>query len=398
MGVLSSCCEARATRQVEAAMVEFEKLFKFFLKAEEKELPDLEEALDDLLDELEKDHGSTFKREQFKAYIYDDSGHPYQHSQEVIVRPCEAVRPMLLISSDVASLDGLLSWWENAEYIAEAFVILGCLGEFTAEFTNIRTPGWRHQLSKVSLLVLIAALAFELGALVRTNRLSGQEIALLNGVAADARTRAANAEGTAKGFDSKIAEAQRGTAEAQRDAETAKERASKADERATVNEKEAARLGKLAADESLARVNIEKQLAPRTLSESDREMIGKQLRPFAPSFSARKVKISSYSADAEGIVFSLEIMDILTRAGIDVEPIIGRVMPVGLVTVGVKVTGPIADGMFIKSLITGIRADVDTTLNGEWNSKYTEVNIEVGVKPVAGLPAVIQPPVTPPQK
>ena len=55
-------------KQVEAAMVEFEKLFKFFLKAEAKELPEFEAALDDLLDELERAHGSTFKREQFKAY------------------------------------------------------------------------------------------------------------------------------------------------------------------------------------------------------------------------------------------------------------------------------------------------------------------------------------------
>jgi len=55
-------------KQVEAAVLEFEKLFKFFLNVEAKELPDLEEALDALLDELEKVHGGTFKRAQFKAY------------------------------------------------------------------------------------------------------------------------------------------------------------------------------------------------------------------------------------------------------------------------------------------------------------------------------------------
>ncbi len=308
------------------------------------------------------------------------------------------VRAMLLPSVDVASLDRLLSWWEHAEYVAEAFVILGCVGEFAAEFTKINSRAWGHQLGKISLLVLIAALAFELGALVRTNVLSGQEIAILNVVAAEAQIRASTAESTAKGFDTKIAEAQRGTAEAQRDAEAAKERASKADERAAGNEKEAARLGKLAADESLARVNIEKQLAPRILSESDRKAIGNQLRPFAPNFFGRKVKISSYSADAEGIVFSLEIMDILTRAGIDVEPIIGRNIPIGLVDLGVKVTGPIADGKFIHSLIIGIGSHLDTSLRGEWDTKYAEVNIEVGVKPVAGLPAIRQEPVAPPQK
>jgi hypothetical protein len=47
-------------KQVEAAMVEFEKLFKFFLKAEEKELPELGKELDSLLDELEKKHSSAY--------------------------------------------------------------------------------------------------------------------------------------------------------------------------------------------------------------------------------------------------------------------------------------------------------------------------------------------------
>src|SRR5579862_5360846 len=90
------------------------------------------------------------------------------------------------VTTTTESIDALLSWWEWIEYLAEAFVVLGCVGEFVADFTKIRTLEWRHQLSKVSLLVLIAALAIELGALFRTNRLSGQEIAVLNGVAASA--------------------------------------------------------------------------------------------------------------------------------------------------------------------------------------------------------------------
>jgi hypothetical protein len=150
-------------------------------------------------------------------------------------------------------------------------------------------------------------------------------------------------------------------------------------------------LRKLAADESLARVKIEKKLAPRTLNESDRKTLGEQLRRFGPSFSGRKVTISSYAADLEGIVFSLEVMNVLTRAGIDVDPIIGRIVPVGLVDVGVKVTGPIADEPFIRSLITGISAHVDTSLSGEWDSKYNDVEIHIGVKPISGLPDITRP-------
>jgi hypothetical protein len=56
-------------RKAEAALLEFEKLFKFLLSVEAKELPDLEEALDGLLDELEKTRGGTYKRAQFKAYL-----------------------------------------------------------------------------------------------------------------------------------------------------------------------------------------------------------------------------------------------------------------------------------------------------------------------------------------
>ena len=82
---------------------------------------------------------------------------------------------MPVTNSDIVSLDALLSRWEAAEYAAEAFVIVGCVGEFIAEFSQIRTQEWRHQLGKISLLVLISALALELGALVRTNVLSAQE-------------------------------------------------------------------------------------------------------------------------------------------------------------------------------------------------------------------------------
>jgi hypothetical protein len=62
-------CKAWAT--VEAALKEFETLFKFLLKAEEKELGrELEPTLDSLLDDLEKQHtGTKFQRAQFKAYL-----------------------------------------------------------------------------------------------------------------------------------------------------------------------------------------------------------------------------------------------------------------------------------------------------------------------------------------
>ncbi len=116
------------------------------------------------------------------------------------------------------------------------------------------------------------------------------------------------------------------------------------------------------------------------------------MHKFAPEFSGRKVAISSLQGDAEGIVFSLEIMDIITRAGIEVNPIIGRIVQVGLVDLGVKITGPAADQEFMKALAADVRADCDTSLHVEWGPQYSEVTIAVRVKPVAGLPTVFQAP------
>jgi len=156
---------------------------------------------------------------------------------------------------------------------------------------------------------------------------------------------------------------------------------------------EAANANLLAEQEKLARVKIEKQLAPRLLSESDRKDIAGKMQKFASGFSGRKVKISSPVGDAEAVVFSLEIMDIFTRSGIDVDPVIGRVQQVGLVKLGTEITGPATDQEFMKALATEIRADCDTALHVEWGPQYSEVTVAVWTKPVAGLPTVVQPPV-----
>jgi hypothetical protein len=169
------------------------------------------------------------------------------------------------------------------------------------------------------------------------------------------------------------------------------ERAANADERAADAEQGAAEANRIAEAEKLARLKIEKQLAPRTLSEADRGKIAEDLHGFAASLAGRKVRISSLVGDAEGIVFSLEIMDIVTRAGIEVDPIIGRVQQVGLVDLGVQVTGPAADQEFMKRLATDIRADCDTALSVEWGPQFTAVEVAVRVKPVAGLPTVVRP-------
>lgn len=69
--------------------------------------------------------------------------------------------------------------------------------------------------------------------------------------------------------------------------------------------REAAALRKEAEDEKLARVKLEKEIAPRTLGDAARKQMGKDLSKFAKHFSGRQVKVLSYTADAEGLFFRL---------------------------------------------------------------------------------------------
>ncbi len=54
---------------VAAALEEFQQLFRVLLKAEPSELPDLEGAVDGLLDELEANHQHHYNRNEFKRYL-----------------------------------------------------------------------------------------------------------------------------------------------------------------------------------------------------------------------------------------------------------------------------------------------------------------------------------------
>jgi hypothetical protein len=198
-------------------------------------------------------------------------------------------------------------------------------------------------------------------------------------VVAEAQKESAHAEATAKGFDARIAESDA-------KAKSAEATAKKFESQIAEAQRDAAESKKQAEAEQLERVKLQKQIQPRTVSESDRKKLGDVLRQFAASLKGRKVKISSQTGDAENMVLSLEIMDILTRAGIEVDPAgMGRLMPIGGVFMGVNVTGPVSDGKFIESLAKGLASRADTAVGGEWNPKYTEVGIMVGAKPVVGL-------------
>jgi hypothetical protein len=157
---------------------------------------------------------------------------------------------------------------------------------------------------------------------------------------------------------------------------------------ASVNELEAAKLSKDAEKLKGENLKLQALIQPRTIGESDRAKLGEQLRKFASSLSGRKVKISSQMGDAEGLLFCLEIMDILNRAGIEVDTAgMGRLMVVGTVQMGAIVMGPPRDAAWIRLLVLGLDARLNPpSVDAEFKAEYTEVTIMVGVKPIVGMP------------
>jgi hypothetical protein len=194
---------------------------------------------------------------------------------------------------DIAAIDHSLSVWEVVEYAAEAFVILGCVGEFIADFTRVKTEAWRHHLGRLSLLILIAALGVELVALVRSNTLAGREIALLNGVAAEAGNRAATANARVKEAEAEIASAEARIAEANR---------------------AAAEANATAETERLERLRLEARLAPRTLSPAQQASLSRSLAPL----NGRSVDVLIYGSTPEIDGFAFQIGQAAYAAGIHI--------------------------------------------------------------------------------
>ena len=266
-------------------------------------------------------------------------------------------------------LEQLLSsynWWMGLSTIA---VAIGILGEYVAHFI-FEEEARRNRLQMiVSVLFGVLVLGGVVGEYLFGKKLS-QVSEQLQQVA-----------------DAEVAQFNREAAQARRDAETAKGDAAKANERAAKNETESAQLRKEAEAEHLARVRLQEQIQPRTISESDSKAMADELWKFAPSLKGKKIKISSEIGNAEALVFSIEIVDILNRARIDVDPDeLGRVEWVGKVLMGVKVSGPPNDMEFIKLLAKELSTRSKSSAVWEWKPTYTEVKIEVGVKPIVGLP------------
>ena len=165
------------------------------------------------------------------------------------VRRCLPIRILL-------PMHRLDRWAKTVSMAGRIVLLIGVIGEGVFEGLVSQADGWLQDFSNI-------------------------QLAAAQRQASGAFASAESARALVKGYDKQISDAR----------------------------KDAAQANAKAAASDLARARIEKQLAWRTLGETNREAVAKQLRPFALGFFGRKVEVSSYLGDAEGTVFAIEIAD-----------------------------------------------------------------------------------------
>lgn len=199
--------------------------------------------------------------------------------------------------------------WEPAEYISTAVVFIGCVGEFFAEFTRFpKGESDKHKLARLSLILVIAGIAGELCATVRTSQLSGQVIASIED-----------------------------------EAELANQEAGKANVRAGNAAKRAAEL--------LA------EIQPRDLTIEQQKAIGNALR----SFSGHFVLITMYSLDQESVRLGMLIEAALKYGGIETQLFPNPAPGLSTLPMGVRVTG--SDNSFVNGLKKVLASEGQLTLS-----------------------------------
>jgi hypothetical protein len=270
------------------------------------------------------------------------------------------------------------TFWEDTEYAAEAIVLLGCLGEFLTEYEHVlrgeSNAVRRHRLARACAIILMAGIAVELMALVRTNELFTGTIAVLNKEAGDARLDAghaveragianreagiarldaSNANGLAEKYQAQIADsnarvkvAEATVAVAKADVAVAVAKVATADARtaeaqrgATEAEARAQEAHSMAEAEKLERVRLEAIVEPRSISVADQRTIAVTLS----RFSGKRVSVTTYSLDGEGAALGKQIVAMLLTARIDVDDRTASVTPMGGFNLGVHVTGTLDD-------------------------------------------------------
>jgi len=283
-----------------------------------------------------------------------------------------------------------LPWIAAISVIGWLIVAVGVVGEF---WFDDKVSAFDATLQMID-NDLLAQANVEAG---NANRAAGDAIERAGNANRDAgiaRLDASNANTLAKKYQSEIAasdaraksaEAQVASAKAASDDAVA--RVALAEARTAEAQRDAAEAQSMARSADLARAELEARIAPRTLNISQREYLGRKLRPFARQFMARPIKLDWSLADVEETIVAVEIEDSLKRADIDVER--PTVLTLGgPLNIGIAIKGPSKDATFINLIYAILRADFpNESMSFEALPKHNglPVTITVGVKTPGGL-------------
>lgn len=232
---------------------------------------------------------------------------------------------MALTPSEVASLARTLSRWEMAEYVSSGLVTLACIGEFIADFTPWFTGGVKEKkenLAKLSTLLLIASLSFELVCLVQTNQISGRVIGSLEDKADAASRKSEQAILSADSALTKAGSAELAAGRAKEAAGTAGTRAAGAQRRAEVIGKQATVIAKNLSDDEGRQKTLQRQIEEQVEYTAWRKVTDKQIslfKAYAIGLKGKKVNVKSF-IDPEAEQYASAIVPVLKEAGIECNP------------------------------------------------------------------------------
>jgi hypothetical protein len=306
-----------------------------------------------------------------------------------------AISSLLILFWVSKSFWKLGEYWKWIGYISTAAVIVGVIGEMISDFGTFPDSKLgldrKDSIGKLSSIVLVLGLCFELFAAARTNQLSDEVIVDLELQASrtitalgPAMERASKANATAesarasvRGYDKQIADDQARikTAEATVAASKASvsgavAKVATAEARIAEAQRDAADANKIAESERLERQRLEVLVAPRRLTGEQQKHIGSRLKPFA----GRAVTVTRYwSNDGESFALAAEIGAALKFAGINVT--VGGAESTSFNTwfFGVNLRGPSSEN----DMLLALRAAL-----------ISEGNIDPGINQPTPMPTV----------
>ncbi len=150
----------------------------------------------------------------------------------------------------------------------------------------------------------------------------------------------------------------------------------------------AAEANRLAEQERLERTKLEAEIAPRRLSQDQQTAIALIIN----RYNGRRVRVSSYSMDAESAVLAKQVVSALNKANLQVVDATASISPVGGFALGIIVTGTnvqLASALRSALSLNGnlLVAPADTPMSGGMQMVYgvsgpsPDAEILIAVKP-----------------